>query len=192
MLDSRQFSVTPASSTFPAPVGPSLLALDGDSFMGIIPVPLLADTHLDCQEQVLNASFQCCQELLSLVCLVCSLDQAPRLLQLPQPHSWPCCSLPAALHSSVGPQGISSPLYLWKNLRLFITDNVLQQLPGHPFFLDGFIGRNRVGFPKSFCPNSVASQNSGGRVRLLAHPLFRSVGILAKQLFQLTCLVRGI
>lgn len=65
--------------------GPSLLALERDSFTRIIPVLLLADMLMDCQEQVLTHHFSVAEIFYAMSC--CFLCLTPRLLQLSQPYS---------------------------------------------------------------------------------------------------------
>lgn len=154
---------------------PSVLALKRDL---VVPELFQCPYRLICTWTAKNEpwTLQCCPELLSLLCQLFPISGSqaapaiPAILAILLPHS-----TIMQLHRSHRALDISFPLfvisllYLWKNSRLFIANNVLQQLPSYRFFVNYFIGRNRVGFPTSLCANYVAM---GGRVRLLAQLLF--------------------
>lgn len=102
----------------------------------IIPVPLLADMHLDCQKRALNTSVlsRTSFSAMSVVSYIWLLGRSsyPSHMAMLLPHS-----TIMQLHRSHRALDISLPLfvisllYLWKNSRLFIANNVLQQLPSY-------------------------------------------------------------
>lgn len=123
------------------------------------PGPTLADWSLD-------SSWQSCQSLFCQVFVSCTLPLGCSSYPCHIPghtgasQQW-CSSTDPTGQWTLAPPSFSSPLYLWKNFKLSMTNNVLLQVATPPFFPDYFTRRSRLGFSTSSSPSSVARQNSG-------------------------------